>query len=240
LIEISPELVLVDPELAQVARLRLAEEAAARDSVVLRQSEPPPPSSATSLLVPIAGRPVAPRLDRATAAARATAERMTPTLLFVSLLLNLVFAASLFAGNSDAPTLEPEPPAAKPLGQMESTSNVPTAREKTSPRHRPAQHARTVVHAGVVSARTKADAERTVLALALQGGRGRAPKLIDPRTGQLRNNVQSVCRGAGDGSLLCVVSPPHHKPGEGLYFRYHPRRGTGGAAIIWLGYRLSG
>jgi hypothetical protein len=235
LIEISPELVLVDPELAQVARLRSAEEAAARDSVVLRQSEPPPPSSATSLLVPIAGRPVAPRLDRATAAARATAERMTPTLLFVSLLLNLVFAASLFAGNSDAPTLEPAPapPAAKPLGQTESkSSKLPTGRQKTSPR--------TVVQGGVVSARTKADAERTVLALALQGGRGRAPKLIDPRTGQLRNNVQSVCRGAGDGSLLCVVSPPHHKPGEGLYFRYHPRRGTGGAAIIWLGYRLSG
>jgi hypothetical protein len=240
LIEISPELVLVDPELAQVARLRLAAEAAARDSVVLRPSEPPPLSPATSLLVPIGGRPVAPRLDRATAAARATAERMTPTLLFVSLLLNLVFAASLFAGNSDAPTLEPAPPAAKPLGQTESkSSKLPTARQKTSPRHRPAQHARTV-QGGVISARTKADAERTVLALALQGGRGRAPKLIDPQTGQLRNNVQSVCRGAGDGSLLCVVSPPHHKPGEGLYFRYHPRRGTRGAAITWLGYRLSG
>ena len=152
MIEISPELVLVDPELAQVARLRLAEEAAARDSVVLRPSEPLPLSPAASLLVPIAGRPVASRRDRATTAARTTAQRMTPTLLFVSLLLNLVFAASLFAGNSDAPTLEAAPQPAKPLGLMESrSSKLPTVRQKTAPRPRPTQHARTVVHATVLA-----------------------------------------------------------------------------------------
>jgi hypothetical protein len=209
LLEISPELVLVDPDLAAIARLRLAEDAAAREAL---SSAPEPRPVAARVALP--RRPSTSLQDRATAVARASVERTTPTLLFVSLLLNLVFAASLFAGNSDAPTLEPGPPAVTALQLSESTKTVPVAR-------------------------TKAEAERTVLALAQQGARGRAPKLLDPDTGLLKNNVQSVCRDAGGGSLLCVVSAPHHRPGEGLYVRYRPENGSRSAAITWLGYRIS-
>jgi len=97
---VSPELVLVDPELAQVARIRLAESAVARPGPAVRLA--PPPVAAT------------PRLRHVAATARRTAGRTMPTVLLLSLLLNLLFAASLFAGDSNAPTLEPARPAPAP------------------------------------------------------------------------------------------------------------------------------
>jgi hypothetical protein len=91
---ISPELVLVDPELAQIARIRLAESAVARPGPPVRLA---PPVTAT------------PRLRHVAATARRTAGRTMPTVLLLSLLLNLLFAASLFAGDSNAPTFEAVP-----------------------------------------------------------------------------------------------------------------------------------
>jgi hypothetical protein len=96
---ISPELVLVDPELAQIARIRLAESAVAR---------PGPP---VRLAPPVAAIP---RLRHVASTARRTAGRTMPTVLLLSLLLNLLFAAALFAGDSNAPTLEPAVPRPKP------------------------------------------------------------------------------------------------------------------------------
>jgi hypothetical protein len=94
-LEISPELVLVDPELAEVARLLLAEDAVLRPSPPVRIAHPAEPS---------------PRLTRVTASARVAVVRSMPTVLLLSLLLNLLFAASLFAGDSNAPTLETTTP----------------------------------------------------------------------------------------------------------------------------------
>jgi hypothetical protein len=220
-LEISPELVLVDPELAAMARLRLAEDAAAREAAAppLASRVPAPPTLAVAT-----PRPAPPPLPvRATAVARETAARLTPTLLFVSLLLNLVFAASLFAGNSQAPTLETVPPA------------VTTIRSTPTPRHRAAPQPRPPSHAA-----TKGDAERAVLLLAQRYGATKAPQLVDPATGLLRNNVQAVCRKSTGRSFLCVVRPARHRTGEGLYVRYRPATAGRRAHVVWLGYRVSG
>jgi hypothetical protein len=232
-LEISPELVLVDPELAAVARLRLAEEAAAREAAATRPASRPSPPVVLDLATP---RPPAPAPVRARTIARETAARLTPTLLLVSLLLNLVFAASLFAGNSEAPTLETAP--ATVTVRSKGTPSRAT-RPRAAPKPRPTSRTSTVV-APPSSGPTKGDAERAVLQMAQRYGATKAAKLVDPATGLLRNNVQAVCRPSTGRSFLCVVRPAHHRRGEGLYVRYRPAAPGRPAKIVWLGYRLSG
>jgi hypothetical protein len=227
--EISPELVLVDPELAQIERLRLAEDAVARSAAPIRMA--PPPAAAP------------PRFTRATATVRGAAARTMPTLLLLSLLLNLLFAAALFAGDSNAPTLENTPPATNPSTVTKPPSRPPapsttveTAPHGTNaaPAGKPATH--------LFTPAAKADAERAVLSLvARRAANGNAPKaLVDPTTGLLKNNVLAVCRPGKGGSFTCVVHPPQERPRGGLYVRYRPAAGGRPVRITWLGYRVSG
>jgi hypothetical protein len=221
--EISPELVLVDPELAQIERLRLAEDAVAR-SVVPARVIPAPV--------------VAPqRFTRVTADVRRAGARTMPTLLLLSLLLNLLFAASLFAGDSNAPTLEGAPPSSNPAPATKRPT--PTARTitkdlQTTPASKPSSHRYTPA--------AKADAERAVLSLvSRRAENGNAPQpLVDPTTGLLRNNVLAVCRPGGGGSFACVVHPPGQRPRGGLHVRYWPAADGRPQRVAWLGYRVSG
>jgi len=224
--EISPELVLVDPELAAVARLRLAEDAAA----AARLESGIPPRAVAVAAIPTPAPPA--RFVRANRIAHVTGARLAPTLLLVSFLLNLLFAASLFAGNSQAPTLEATPPTV-------------AAGPSRTPAHRPSKPLRPTSHTTTATAprlslRTKGEAEQAVLAFTWQRGAARAPKLVDPTTGLLKNNVQAVCRRSTGEWLLCVVRPAQHRSGEGLYVRYRPAGRDRPAQVVWLGYRLSG
>jgi hypothetical protein len=95
--QISPELVLVDPELRRLALPGRIDAPAA----------PPRRSTPSMPLV----EPFAPR-RRTTdgglrAAVRSLADRLTFNLLVVSIIVNLVFAGTLMAGATEAPRLEP-------------------------------------------------------------------------------------------------------------------------------------
>jgi hypothetical protein len=160
-----------------------------------------------------------------------TVARLTPTLLLLSFLLNLLFAASLFAGNSQAPTFE-SAPATVADGRID---RMPTPKPGRTG-HRPEKQAT----AAPLSLRTKGEAEQAVLAFTWQSAAARAPKLVDPTTGLLKNNVQAVCRRSTGDWLLCVVRPARHRSGEGLYVRYRPAGPEGPAQVVWLGYRLTG
>jgi len=221
--EISPELVLVDPELAAVERLRLAEDAVARSVAPAR------------VIPPLAV--VAPqRFTRAAAGARRAGARTMPTLLLLSLLLNLLFAASLFAGDSNAPTLENAPPASNPPAPNQPTQATKTLTKNLETTPAPKQKAHPFTPAA------KADAERAVLKLvAVRAANRNAPKaLVDPTTGLLRNNVLAVCQPDGGGSFACVVHPPQNRPRGGLHVRYWPAADGRPQRIAWLGYRVSG
>jgi hypothetical protein len=79
--------------------------------------------------------------------------------------------------------------------------------------------------------------ERKVLALVVQSPAGKLPAaLIEGRTGLAKNNLQAVCRLGQQSSFLCVIRPARHKPNEGLYVRYRPRR-NGGGVFTWYRYR---
>lgn len=81
--------------------------------------------------------------------------------------------------------------------------------------------------------------ERKVLALVVQSPVGKLPAaLIDRHTGLAKNNLQAVCRISQRSSFLCVVRPARHKPNEGLYVRYRPRR-NGVGVFTWHRYRNS-
>jgi hypothetical protein len=220
--EVSPELVLVDPELAAIERLRLAEDAAARSVSEI------PRRTTVVTVTPVPP----PRVVPARRIRHETVARLTPTLLLLSFLLNLLFAASLFAGNSQAPTLESAP------STVAAAPSHAAAHRPTKPLRRTSSP--TAATTPPLSLRTKGEAEQAVLAFTWQSAAARAPKLVDPTTGLLKNNVQAVCRRSTGDWLLCVVRPARHRSGEGLYVRYRPAGPEGPAQVVWLGYRLTG
>lgn len=220
--EISPELILVDPELASVARA----------SLTLHADKPAPvaraPSAAAtepSPSVPLYFPLPAPQFVHSTPApadepplrgweaVAATASHLftlvTPAMLFLSFLVNLALAGALFAGGGDAPHLgsssavvEPvSTQSTEPLGQAPAVLQTSTQRSDRKPGRTRAQSkgtAKARAKAGraraQARARAKASAERTVLTLLQTAPKARIGALIDPRSGLLRNNVQAVCR----------------------------------------------
>jgi hypothetical protein len=69
--------------------------------------------------------------------------------------------------------------------------------------------------ANQLSGHTKKQAERNLLRVAAQSWRhGRMPDLVDARTGLLKDNVRSICRGQGSmlrgkrfNHFACVLRP---------------------------------
>jgi hypothetical protein len=250
--EISPELVLVDPELARVARTKLLLEAenkaALRRASVELEDKPdqsvigPPYHQLLTPPIVVAngarheGRS-APKLSRSSRVLSFAA----PSILTVSLLLNLMLAGVLLGGAGEGPSLEPatvSPTSASTTqeGRGIASTTAPGRGRANRRASNPSVRKRTT-HDN--ASRRKAAAERAVLALVQAAPRSRLTPLIDQTSGLLKNNVQAVCRrhaGGGHLRFLCVVRAAGAAAGEGLYLTYAlaPR---GQWSVTWLGYR---
>ena len=98
--------------------------------------------------------------------------------------------------------------------------------------------------ASLVSAHTKAQAERNVLRVVPYSWKAsRMPGLIDPTTHLLVNNTEGVCHGRGKAyggrryaRFVCVVRSPRSRPHAGLYVRYRALL-HGRFRVHWIAFR---
>ena len=209
---VSPELVLIDPELARRERARLEEKAylqSVLDVAALRHAaESPPPTLAETVPRPASWR------DATTFAKR----RLLPAALLCSLAANGFFVAHLVArgGGQEAA------PLAATLTESAPTVPAVTAVSTAAPS-------------------TKGAVERKVFALILSAPARRLPRnLIDSTTGLVKNNVQVVCRQKIQPrrSFLCAVRLSSDSASKALYVRYR-RDKNGNVAFKWFGSRRS-
>jgi len=216
---ISPELVLVDPELARAIRSgfhRGGEPGTSRDS--LERSPLRPLVDISTLRRAAAARPVdedihvVPRASskRIMATAR---PRLVPVVLLVSLFGNGLVLSQLVTRHNLQKT------------QAAGITTVASAAVEN-------------VGAAMLHPTTKADVERAVLSLLLRSPRGNLPpQFIDQTTGLPKNNVRARCRRATRSrSFRCIVQTETAPPGEGVYVRYWPNR-SGRTAFSWYGFR---
>ena len=149
-----------------------------------------------------------------------------PVLLPLSLALNAILIAFAVSDATSSSEPTPAPPAlnvnlpGNGAGQQSNGRAKPTAPKGEAPKPRsPAL-------------------ERKLLTAIIQAPAGKLPRtLIDSKTGLAKNGLQAVCRRASGRSFLCLVQPPKHKPGEGLYVRYRVNRKGNGGTFTWYRYR---
>jgi hypothetical protein len=250
---ISPELVLVDPELRRALQAEALERAPLRlvtpepePSWWPREAERSPvapaelPSQAQRTVptpVPLArpeGEP--PRAHHPLARA---GRYLVHAILPISLVLNAIL---ITLAVSDA-TVSPAPTAAGPsLNRTAPDSNGQTPLPAAQPKRRSTQTRAAVTERKPTAPRLGARdprLERKLLNLIVQAPAGRLPReLINSKTGLAKNNLHAVCRReAGRGSFLCLIRPSRHKPGEGLYARYRVKRKGKGGTFTWYHYR---
>lgn len=217
---ISPELALVDPELA---RLALAFDSRPEVSDVL--------STAAAIHTPPVG------------GFRARVSRPAALLLLVALVPAAVLvpwvASRIDESTEHVPSVRPrvggnDPASPGKTGRPSGPSDVDAGRAPSRAK-RPAPKPRRSAFRTVLG-ETRATAERHVLTALVQSPVGNLPsQLIDRRTGLPANNVQAVCRPQGR-SFLCVVRPRGHARGEGIRVRYTPTR-DGRGVMRWYRYR---
>ena len=211
---VSPELVLIDPELARRERARLEEKAYLKsvlDVAALRraaESQPPPVATV---------RRRAQWGDATTFAKR----RVLPAALLCSLAANGFLVEHLVARGS-----------AQDAAQVAVRIVTHT---KSASTNSPVNAASTAVPG------TKGAVERKVVALILSAPAQRLPRdLIDSTTGLVKNNVQVACKKKQrrQRSFLCAVRLPSDNASKALYVRYRTDK-NGHVAFKWYGYRRS-
>jgi hypothetical protein len=235
---ISPELVLVDPELARAARARLPEIPPRSAPTVVETSaslvEPAPPAMAEEV------RPQLP----SPSVREPPHKGLSPVLLFISVFVNIVLISLAI---SDAHVDQPSSTSSVPLTTaIPREASVPpaTSTRRSRAAERPAagasaQSRKTPTKRGRAEAvrETTGAIERKLLAVVVQSPAGQLPpSLIDKNTGLAKNGLQAVCRQSATRSFACVVRPTQHKPGEGSYVRYRLGR-KGGGVFTWSPYR---
>jgi hypothetical protein len=236
---VSPELVLVDPELARRERARLEERAylqsvleaapvmRAVEDLPLAAVENPPP-----LVEEIARR--SPWHEAASFSRR----RLLPAALMCSLLVNGFLVADLVAGKGDDATQV----AIRMVTLTESASSVgassvsePTV-PPTSVVLTKAQKVRRAT-APTKALAEKSAVERKIVSLILFApARKLPPDFIDSTTGLVKNNVQVVCNKTKQRSFLCAVRAPSHGTSKALYVRYRTSN-NGDGVFTWYGYK---
>jgi hypothetical protein len=223
---VSPELVLVDPELARRERARLEERAylqSVRDMAPLRravESLPPPVEE-------IARR--RPWHDAATFSRR----RVVPAVLMGSLLVNGFLVADLVGGKGEDATQVAIRMVT--LTQSASSISAPTV-PPTSAVLTEARKARGATASTKLSAE-KGAVERKIVSLILLAPARKLPRdFIDPTTGLVMNNVQVVCKRRKQHSFRCAVRSPSHSASKALYVRYRVGK-SGDGVFTWYGYK---
>src|SRR5919204_1930185 len=243
---ISPELVLVHPELRRAlqarAPLRLVAnrrpaEAPDRDPVALSESR----SQAQPAAVPV---PVSlplpeahpPRARRVLAGPR---RYLVLAILPISLVLNAILITLAVSDATVSPESTVAPPSLSATAPDNGKRTPPVAAKAKRQPNRTRKAAttepkRTVPRLGARDARL----ERKLLNLIVQAPAGKLPRvLIGAKTGLAKNNLHAVCRREwGRRTFLCLVQPAKHKPGEGLYARYRPNRTGTGGTFSWYSY----
>jgi hypothetical protein len=214
---VSPELVLIDPELARRERARLEEKAYLKSvlddvAALRRAAETQPPPVAETVRQESQWR------DATTFARR----RLVPAALLCSLAANGFLVAHFVAGGEQATQV-----AARMVTLTESAPTLATVLPvATGPTTFPG---------------TKVAVERKVVSLILSAPARKLPRnFIDPTTGLVRNNVQVVCRKKQQQrrSFLCAVRLPSDSASKALYVRYSTDK-TGNDAFKWFEYRRS-
>jgi hypothetical protein len=223
---VSPELVLVDPELARRERARLEETAyleSVLDVAALRRAldtQPPPVEE------------VVRRRPKWRDAADFSKRRLVPAALLCSLLANGLFVAQVVARQGDEATQV----AVRMVTLTETVAtNPPTSSAPTAGRE-------TLAAPKVSRTRltTKTAVERRLVSLMLSAPARKLPRsFIDPTTGLVKNNVQVVCsKKKKNRSFLCAVRLSSGSAKKALYVRYRMNKGHG--VFKWYGYRRSG
>ena len=231
---ISPELVLVDPELARVERARLVERArvaAIVDAEALRLA---------------VERAIRSEADEESRVEREEVSRRAPRylrlalegLLLVSLLASGVVLAVFVSSNWDRGTSRAAfvtPTAPTAALSTSALSDVPSrSAVASSSRSQGRRAAAAEPPPPLGRAPTEAALERRIFALIFSAPRARLPEdLIDPATGLAKNNLQVVChRARASRSLLCVVRLAAQSDGRELLVGYRPVKG-GGGVFTW-------
>jgi hypothetical protein len=222
---VSPELVLIDPELARRERARLEEKAylqSVHDMAPLRralENLPPPVEE-------IARR--RPWRDAATFSRR----RLVPAVLMCSLLVNGFLVADLVASKGEDATQV----AIRMVTLAEGASSVsaPTVSPTSAVATEERQARRATVSTKVLA--QKGAVERKIVSLILLAPARKLPRdFIDPATGLVKNNVQVVCTRE-QRSFLCAVRLPSVSASKSFYVLYRTGK-NGDGVFTWYGYR---
>ena len=241
---VSPELVLIDPELARRERARLEEKAYLRsvlDVPALRRAvevQPPPDEEA--------GRE--PRWFGATTFAR---RRVVQAALLSSLLVNGFFVADLVTRDGDAATQvavrmvtvtevasTSSAVSTMPTGTQEGSSSSEVSTTASSPFLGSTGEQKVPrAKASATHLLAKSIVERKVVSLILTAPARKLPRdFIDASTGLVKNNVQVVCRKRKNAAFLCAVRLPSAGTSKALYVRYSAGK-DGKGDFRWYGYR---
>ena len=251
---ISPELVLVDPELRrellaqQLGELLLETLPEPAPRPTRTEQAPSPVVPALPLSLPVTPMPLSVVLQGpGQAAARSRRRRrLSPALLSVSLAVNVIVIAlsvsdARIAQTSPSSPLAIDRPAPHQLAPP--TTEPPSTKKATRPSAGTTRTTRkskpgTPKRAATVRGVTRGKVEQKVLNTVIQSPAEKLPRaLIDSRTGLAKNGLQAHCRRETGSSFWCAVRPARHKPGEGLYVRYRlNHKGTGGV-FTWYPYR---
>jgi hypothetical protein len=215
---ISPELVLVDPELARRERARLTEKARLAEYLARYEGRAAPAAQ-----VPVAlGEP---RPDISRGLASFGRRKLLPAALLGSLLANGFFAAELVARADKAD--------GTPVVQVAARPSVVTATTPTP----------TSVVTPVITTRSprprmtnKAVVEQKLVALILTAPARKLPRaFIDPTTGLVKSNVRVICHRVAKRSYRCAVRLPPGDARGHLAVAYRVAHGK--ERFMWYGYR---
>jgi hypothetical protein len=225
---VSPELVLVDPELARRERARL-EEKAYLESVLERSAKAPPvvepaPVLATNL-------PEAPSSWRDAAAF--AKRRLVPAALLCSLLANGFLVADRVTRSGE----EAAQVAVRMVTLTQSGAEPPTssANDLVAPTPTTSNAAAPVAPVPT----TKRTVESRVVSLILSAPTEKLPRdFVDPTTGLVKNNVHVVCKKRPRRTFLCAIRLPSQTAGKALYVRYRMTK-DGHGVFRWTGYKKS-
>jgi hypothetical protein len=222
---VSPELALIDPQLARAHLAWL--ERAAEQSPVVEPVERPVGRPAVSVAPPPETVPVA--AGNAAPARWSTAAKLVAA---ASLAANGFLAAVVVA--RDDPAQSAQAVATTPAAEAAlAASGVSAQFAPPIPPEAPAASS----SAEATKAAERAMIEQRILSLVVRSPGGKLPQtLVDRATGLPKNNLQAVCRDGPSGSQLCLVRPARHRPGEGAFVRYTPSS-DGSGTFTWSRYR---